>query len=634
MSRLTFHCFNIKMYYKDIAYLINTIEGEMNKLKLTETTVSLTKNKLLIKLKKHKYKPPAILAVLILCAVGLIVRTNIVTENSDTIESENSASDYAMRLPHYSSFDMSDVKVAVKINSVYNDIYLQNNTAQIQYSAQVYPITLKDFSITWSNGNDIIANIDENGLVTAYVPGTTDITATLIWQDETHTASSKLNIIQPVEGMYMPTTTITLYKGGTGQMLMAAVSPANATNQNITWQSKDDKVAVVDETGYVTPVDTGMTEVVATSEDGSFTSKCFVNVVNYSVKVDNVSIQNSGKDDSYLKVGESFTVLAAVQPSNAKDKTLKWTSTNSDVASVSQTGVVRALKVGETYINVSSSNGKQDTLKLTVQPSDTANTDVLDLSGSTNAATADIINGSVTYSTYSNTLDEMVNIQMGLNPPPKYNGSNYASSDQVRRWMDPSSFSTGAYKYQFLDLSRPNGTTEEALNSYLSNKGILAGHASDFIAAANEYGVSEIYLIAHACLETGNGTSQLARGVEVNGTTVYNVFGIGAYDNSAVYSGSQKAYREGWTSVNSAIRGGAQWISQYYINSEDGRQNTLYKMLWNPENPGQHQYATDIEWATKQAVNIEKIFEMFPDAVKTYDVPVYSGENPAVLDVD
>ena len=81
-------------------------------------------------------------------------------------------------------------------------------------------------------------------------------------------------------------------------MLMAAVSPANATNQNITWQSKDDKVAVVDETGYVTPVDTGMTEVVATSEDGSFTSKCFVNVVNYSVKVDNVSIQNSGKDDS------------------------------------------------------------------------------------------------------------------------------------------------------------------------------------------------------------------------------------------------------------------------------------------------------------------------------------------------
>ena len=132
-------------------------------------------------------------------------------------------------------------------------------------------------------------------------------------------------------------------------MLMAAVSPANATNQNITWQSKDDKVAVVDETGYVTPVDTGMTEVVATSEDGSFTSKCFVNVVNYSVKVDNVSIQNSGKDDSYLKVGESFTVLAAVQPSNAKDKTLKWTSTNSDVASVSQTGVVRALKVGETY---------------------------------------------------------------------------------------------------------------------------------------------------------------------------------------------------------------------------------------------------------------------------------------------
>ena len=51
-------------------------------------------------------------------------------------------------------------------------------------------------------------------------------------------------------------------------------------------------------------------------------------------------------------------------------------------------------------------------------------------------------------------------------------------------------------------------------------------------------------------------------------------------------------------------------------------------MRWNPEHPGEHEYATDIGWAIKQAVNIEKIFAYFPDAVKTYEVPVYNGMIP------
>ena len=57
-------------------------------------------------------------------------------------------------------------------------------------------------------------------------------------------------------------------------------------------------------------------------------------------------------------------------------------------------------------------------------------------------------------------------------------------------------------------------------------------------------------------------------------------------------------------------------------------------MLWNPGNPGQHQYATDIGWATHQGVNIEKIFRMFPEAVKAYDVPVYTDTVPPQIQTD
>jgi beta-N-acetylglucosaminidase len=198
--------------------------------------------------------------------------------------------------------------------------------------------------------------------------------------------------------------------------------------------------------------------------------------------------------------------------------------------------------------------------------------------------------------------------------------------------MNPNEFYSGAYKYQFLDLSQSNGVSAEILNDFLEDKGILRGQGEAFIKAAETYGMSEVYLVAHACLESGNGTSQLATGVDYNGETVYNMFGIGAYDSSALASGSQRAYELGWTSVEAAILGGAEWISEHYTHSVDGEQNTLYKMLWNPENPGNHLYATDISWAVKQAANIEKIFDSFPDAVLSYDVPVYSGMVPPVLE--
>lgn len=224
---------------------------------------------------------------------------------------------------------------------------------------------------------------------------------------------------------------------------------------------------------------------------------------------------------------------------------------------------------------------------------------------------------------------------MSQNPPPKVwrsAGGVSASEADTASYMNPNSYYRDAYKYQFLDLSKPSGVSAETLNRYLADKGVLRGMGQVLIDAAREYGVNEVYLAAHACLESGNGTSKLATGVEVNGEVVYNLFGIAAYDDTAVYSGSQKAYREGWTSVESALMGGAKWVSDYYINSSDTRQNTLYKMLWNPERPGYHQYATDIAWAVKQAISIGRVFEDMPEAALSFDVPVYSGMLPPSIE--
>jgi mannosyl-glycoprotein endo-beta-N-acetylglucosaminidase len=138
-------------------------------------------------------------------------------------------------------------------------------------------------------------------------------------------------------------------------------------------------------------------------------------------------------------------------------------------------------------------------------------------------------------------------------------------------------------------------------------------------------------LVSHALLETGQGNSQLATGVLVNTVNgqpvtpkvVYNMFGIGAYDATALKSGSERAYLEGWTTPEKAIIGGAKFIGNMYVNHPTYKQNTLYKMRWNPERPGSHQYATDMGWAVKQTTSISNLYKALDDYSLTFDVPSY-----------
>lgn len=564
----------------------------------------------------------AVLGVLL----GVMIKNSV---NSDYLQEGDDSVGYAMVLQNYYTFDHSDkTNVAIKLSWDDGAVDLNGGTAEAKIKAKVYPINLPDKKITWKSSDDNIAKIDSGGNITAQNPGKATLTAMLYSQKKSATAT--LSVRQPVTGIFMPTSTITLYTGGEGRLLQTEIFPKNATNQNITWKSKNTKIARVDENGRVKPVGVGMTEITATTEDGGFEAKCFVNVVNSYVDVQTLSVKNT--DAMTIKVGDSVNAIVTVSPSNARNKTLKWSSDDTKIATVSQAGRIRGVSVGTANITVETTNGKKQTFTVNVTESDAKdpfnlNDEVSDLD----------TEGTVTYTSYDISFPQIIRIQMGLNPPPKIwrnGGMSYATESETAEYMNPNSFYTDAYKYQFLDLSKPNNVSEETLNNYLADKGVMKGMGAAFIEAAKEYNVSEVYLVAHACLESGNGTSQLATGVEVNGTTVYNLFGIGAYDANPVGNGSQRAYSQGWTSVEAAIKGGAKWISENYVNSPDGRQNTLYKMLWNPENPGTHQYATDIGWAVKQAVSIEKIFSSFTDATLSFDVPVYSGQIPPTVTMD
>ncbi len=225
---------------------------------------------------------------------------------------------------------------------------------------------------------------------------------------------------------------------------------------------------------------------------------------------------------------------------------------------------------------------------------------------------------------YGISTTEAFNIQMSIGGKIYKNGQWVsATNSEVQRYFMPSEENIKQYKFQFLNLASLAGISEAEAKGYLEDKGILSGKEATFIEAAKANNINEIYLMAHACLETGNGTSQLARGVNYKGTTVYNMFGIGAVDSNPVGKGAEYAYNMGWTSPEKAIIGGAEFISQKYINNYPYNQDTLYEMRWNPASPGYHQYATDIAWATKQAAWMEKIYDSFESATLTFDIPVY-----------
>lgn len=211
----------------------------------------------------------------------------------------------------------------------------------------------------------------------------------------------------------------------------------------------------------------------------------------------------------------------------------------------------------------------------------------------------------------------------------------YAKPEDVKYYLDPSNVFKGSKEFfQFLVLSQSAGVNANEVNEkILKGKGILEGKAQAFINAARLYNINEIYLISHALLETGNGKSQLATGVlvrEVNGQpvepkVVYNMFGINARDSNPTVLGAEYAYMQGWFTPEDAIIGGAAWISSRYINNPSRKQDTLYKMKWNPANPATFNYATDIGWAYKQVTNIFKLYSLLESYVLQFDIPVYKN---------
>jgi len=196
-----------------------------------------------------------------------------------------------------------------------------------------------------------------------------------------------------------------------------------------------------------------------------------------------------------------------------------------------------------------------------------------------------------------------------------YNVRNATAAEVTKAMRTQDKLTDPVMKYQFLDLGKSEGINAKTLNKLLVGKGALAGQGAAFAKAAQQFNINEVYLIAHAILETGHGSSRLANGLSINstntaitskGTKYFNMYGAKADDNNPEIGGIKYAKAEGWDNPSKAIVGGAKYVRSAYI---DHGQRTLHQMRWNPANPATHQYATDINWAAKNAAIIANMYK-------------------------
>src|SRR5699024_927806 len=206
----------------------------------------------------------------------------------------------------------------------------------------------------------------------------------------------------------------------------------------------------------------------------------------------------------------------------------------------------------------------------------------------------------------THTFEEALDKQVGegtLNMTEKNGQFVKASKKDVKNAMDVNSDKDDL---NHMDISEEVSMSEQELNEILKDKGILKNKGEAFLNAQDKYEVNVLYLVSHALVETGNGKSELAKGIEDEGKLYYNFYGIGAFDENAVHTGSSFAKKQSWTSPEKAIMGGAKFIRHNYFEK---KQLSLYEMRWNPESPGEHQYASDIDWDENIAIIMQRYYD-------------------------
>ncbi|MBD5170417.1 MAG: leucine-rich repeat protein [Bacteroidales bacterium] len=218
-------------------------------------------------------------------------------------------------------------------------------------------------TVSWTSSDLEVATVDENGTVKAVNVGECIVTATAT--DGSDVSAQCKIIVNPIliESITLDRSEWNC-KVDDSFTLTATVLPENATDKSISWTSNDPDVATVDENGNVTAINVGECSVTAYAADGSGVSaSCKVTVLPRQVE----SIELDRSEWNGMP-GESFVISVTLSPDNVTDKTIVWNSSDQEIATVDEAGLVTAISTGSAIITATTSNNLTATCVVTVLP--------------------------------------------------------------------------------------------------------------------------------------------------------------------------------------------------------------------------------------------------------------------------
>ena len=190
------------------------------------------------------------------------------------------------------------------------------------------------------------------------------------------TVTPKPNSNQTVEVTSISIPSSATIKVNEGLSLNVVVNPSNASDKTVTWTSSNTSIVIVSN-GLIKGLKEGVAIITAKSNNGKIaTCKVTVNkqtTTNTTVGVTGITLDNTS---SSIEVGKKLILTATINPTNASNKTVTWTSSNTSIASVNNKGEVTGIKVGTATISATTSNGKIAKCTVIVKPYKSPNVEI------------------------------------------------------------------------------------------------------------------------------------------------------------------------------------------------------------------------------------------------------------------
>ena len=245
----------------------------------------------------------------------------------------------------YCTFHIEKAVSSVELD--YHDIEMYTGETR-RLSFMVYPTNASHPEVEWTSFNTSIVAVDDSGMLTAKGPGTTQVMLMSVADGSCYDICTVV-VKQKATGVKMNYKELSMNRGEYFDMEVT-VTPVNSTEASLIWESLDTKIVTVSSTGRIMARAEGSATILVKTQSG-VTSYCKVTVIEPVVSL------TLDPTELIIDVGEIFQIDPVFTPKQPTNQEVKWTSRDSDIATVNALGEVEGIARGVTVIDCTSLDG-------------------------------------------------------------------------------------------------------------------------------------------------------------------------------------------------------------------------------------------------------------------------------------